>query len=102
MFHNAFPRELREELNTVLQVIPNKTFNNVHCVISDDMISYILHDYEIEIPYRMYVLDIADEEYENLNEIQKQMVCCIYTRNCNGYIREKYLQKLFKNDQLLE
>lgn len=94
MFHNAFPRDFSEELNIVLQVILNETFNSVDCVASDDSISYILHDYVIEIPYRMYVLDIADEEYEKLNETQKQMVCCMYTRNCNGYIREKYLQKL--------
>lgn len=94
MFYNAFPSNLTEQLNKVLQVLPNETFNNIRSVITDEIITYMFHEHVIEIPYRLYVLDITDEEYENLNEIQKQIVCCMYTRNCNGYIREKYLRKL--------
>lgn len=32
------------------------------------------------------------------NNIQKEILYCIYTRSCNGYIREKYLKELLKLD----
>ena len=94
MFYNAFPNDLRENLNKVLEVLPGYTFNNVSLVTSDDIIAYTLGNHTIEIPYRMYLLDIADTEYEKLSQTQKKILCCIYTRSCDGFIREKYLHKL--------
>ena len=94
MFCYAFPSVLRENLNKVIEVMPNNTFNNVSASTSDNIIAYIFDDNAIEFPYRMYFLDISDAEYEKLNQTQKQIMCCIYTRSCNGYIREKYLRKL--------
>ena len=96
MFEAAFPIDLRVNLNVVLNSIPNKTFNDVHFVTSDNVISYILDNFTVEIPYRMYLLDVAEDTYNALNDIQKQILCCIYTRSCNGYIREKYLRKLLE------
>lgn len=94
MFYNAFPNYLREELNIVLEILPKKTFNNVDISTSDEVIAYTLDDSVVEIPYRMYLLDITYAEYEKLSLTQKQILCCIYTRSCDGYIREKYLLKL--------
>lgn len=94
MFYNAFPSDLRENLNKVIEAMPNDTFNNVPFAASDDMIAYTLENHVVAIPYRMYLLDIADVEYEKLSQPQKQILCCIYTRNCDGYVREKYLRKL--------
>lgn len=94
MFYNAFPSALREDLNIVLKCLPTVTINNVQITTSDDVISYILNDNIIEFPYRMYLIDITDTEYGKLNQVQKQILCCIYTRNCDGYIREKYLRKM--------
>ena len=94
MFYSAFPSDLRENINKVIEVLPTKTINNVSITTSDNIIAYIFENNVIEIPYRMYLLDIVDTAYENLNQTQKQILCCIYTRSCNGYIREKYLRKL--------
>lgn len=94
MFYSAFPSDLRENLNKVIEVIPNNTFNNVSIATSSDIITYILGNRVVEIPYRMYLLDISSAEYEKLSQLQKQILCCIYTRSCDGYIREKYLRKL--------
>lgn len=94
MFYNAFPSGLRESLNVVIETLPNNTFNNVPFAISDNSITYTLKNHVVDIPYRMYLLDIADAKYENQNQIQKQILCCIYTRSCDGYIREKYLRRL--------
>lgn len=94
MFYSAFPNCLREKLNQVIEILPNDTFNNVSITTSDDIIVYALADSKLKIPYRMYLLDVADTEYEKLSKIQRQILCCIYTRSCNGYLREKYLRKL--------
>ena len=94
MFFNAFPSNLIEDLHIVLKCLPNETFNHVVITTSDDFISYILNDNIVEIPYRMYLIDITDAEYCKLNQLQKQILCCIYTRSCDGHIREKYLRKL--------
>ena len=94
MFRTAFPSELREDINVVLKILPNKTFSDIRITTSGDVITYTLNNNIIEIPYRMYLVDIADAEYDKLSHIQKQILCCIYTRSCNGYIREKYLRKI--------
>ncbi len=94
MFYCAFPSDLKENINKVIEAMPNNTFNNVSSIISDNIITYTLDNNVVELPYRMYLLDIADAEYEKLSQTQKKILCCIYTRSCNGYIREKYLRKL--------
>lgn len=94
MLYAAFPSYLREDLDTVMEILPNKTFGYVSAIISDNAIPYILTNNIVEIPDRFYLLDIDDTVYDMLSQIQKQILCCIYTRSCNGYIREKYLRKL--------
>lgn len=94
MIYNAFPSGLRENLNKVIEALPNNTFNNVPFATSDNTIAYTLENQVVDIPYRMYLLDIAGAEYEKLSQTQKQILCCIYTRSCDGYVREKYLRKL--------
>lgn len=98
MLYNAFPKYLKDELNEILKIMSDKNYNNIDIRITKETIKYKLSDNSIiEIPYRIYSLGITDLEYEKLNEIQKQLVCCIYTRSNNGYIREKYLKKLLEN-----
>ncbi len=94
MFYNAFPDDLKNELNHVHKILPVKTFNDISETVTDKFISYVLDNCNVEIPYRMYLIDIDDSEYNSLNQTQKQILCCIYTRSCDGYIREKYLRKL--------
>ena len=94
MFCGAFPSCLEENLNWIIQIMPQTTFNNVSVATSDNVVEYIIKNNVVAIPYRMYLLDISDVEYEKLTQTQKQILCCIYTRSCNGYIREKYLRKL--------
>ena len=93
VFYNAFPTDMRESVEKVIKNLPD-TVNNLSHVISSDFITYTVENEVVQIPYRMYLKDIADSVYEGLNQIQKQILCCIYTRSCNGYIREKYIRKL--------
>lgn len=49
MFYSAFPSALRENLNKVIVIMPNNTFNNVSAITSDNTIAYIIDDYIVEI-----------------------------------------------------
>lgn len=95
--YKSFPNNLRKDLTIVLSIIPKKTYNNISVGVSDETINYKLNDSSIEIPYRIYFVDISDSEYKQLNNVQKRILCCLYTRSCEGYIREKYLKKLLSS-----
>ena len=94
MFDAAFPSNLTEELCAVRKVMPERTFSDCPITISKDTISYALDNRIMEFPDRMYLMDIADTTYDILNQTQKQILCCIYTRSCDGYVREIYLRRL--------
>lgn len=94
MFFSSFPVYLRDDISKVMEILPNNTINNVSNVFCGESTAYVLANYIIDIPYRLYLLDVEDSEYKKLNQIQKQIVCCMYTRSCDGYIREKYLTRL--------
>ena len=98
MFYEAFPKELNNDLQEVLKIIPKDTYNNVRCGCSENTVEYCLDSVIISIPYRMYCIDGERSKIDNLTDIQKEILYCIYTRSCNGYVREKYLKELLKLD----
>ena len=98
MFSEGFPIELHEEYLRVLSVISKKTVNNVSCGIlygynSDKEIYYLSDGSEVRFPYRMYFED-DEYAYSSLNNIEKAIYDCIYTRHCDGHIREMHLKRL--------
>lgn len=98
MFYKSFPEELNNDLQEVLKIIPKETYNNVSIGCSENGIEYYSNNNIIKIPYRMYFMDIDVTEIDHLTDIQKIILYCIYTRSCNGYIRERYLNELLKLD----
>ena len=98
MFYEAFPKELSKDLQEVLKIIPEETYNNVNGGYSKDIVMYYLNDNLIKIPYRIYFVDVEVSKIVDLTDVQKEILYCIYTRSCDGYIREKYLNKLLKID----
>ncbi|MBR4082188.1 MAG: hypothetical protein IKK21_10430 [Clostridia bacterium] len=85
----AFPKDLRDDLAKATAIIPD-----VHSASTAGSITYKLENHAVIIPYRLYVPDVADDCYEKLDPVQKQMLCCLYTRNHDGFLREKYLRRL--------
>ena len=62
MFYRAFLYFLKDEVSKVLNSISK--YSSIET--TEETISYKLDDNSnIEIPYRMYYLDITDLEYEN-------------------------------------
>lgn len=96
MFYEAFPKELNNDLKVVLNTIPKETYNHVTIGCSENMIEYRIHYSCIKFPYRIYFIDIDSKKLNDLTNIQKEILFCIYTRSSNGYVREKYLKELLQ------
>lgn len=98
MFEYGFPNNLNDDVLKVIKFIPNKTYSNIKIGISDDRIHYLQDGHLIEFPYRIYFIEVTNEVLCKLNLQQKMILHCIYTRSCNGYIRQKHLQSLLQMD----
>ena len=52
---------------------------------------------QIKFPYRVFFID-DNELYEELDEEEKIIYDCIFTRHCDGYIREKHIRNILSKD----
>jgi hypothetical protein len=94
MFHDGFPIDLRDDATKIMKLISEKTFNNVTDGGLQDIVEYFQDDNLIKFPYRIYYIDNSDEFIDSLNEQQKMIVHCIYSRSCDGFVRQKHLHSL--------
>lgn len=85
---NAFPKRLRKEW---IELSKKLLVDDIK--ISNQVTPYKLNYESIEIPYR---IELKEMNMTGFSSLQKQMLYCIYTRNNNGYIREKYIKKLLE------
>lgn len=94
---NFFPDELTKDFDVVLSAIPKKTFCDCPIWFSEENIGYMLAEKVIAIPYRCYLIEPPESNISKLTELQKQILFCLYTRSSDGYLREKYVQKLLSS-----
>ncbi|MBR6254541.1 MAG: hypothetical protein IKR22_03805 [Clostridiales bacterium] len=101
MFENGFPMSLRGEVEKVISVMSKVTYNGVFPGVSDDRPEdeeYVLSDRtRISFPYRIYYLD-DNAAYAELSDIEKLIYDCIYTRSCDGRVREKHIRSILAAD----
>lgn len=98
MFEKGFPIELKKEVLEVECLIPFQTYGNVSIGESEQYIQYCLNGDTICFPYRIYYFEIEDTVFHNLS-FQKQMIAhCIYSRSCDGFVRQKHIEKLLLNE----
>lgn len=99
----SFPREMKEDLRAVCDVIPfdnNKTLNfynqeyTVSGLIHDEPFEVLLNGEKVQIPYRVYFNAPHKEKEAKLSQCQKDILNCIYTRHHNGRVRQQSLEKL--------
>lgn len=93
-----FPPELATDLEAVFRVLPQKTFSDYPDLFSEDGTEYVLTGGTITIPYRCYLLEPPESDIAKLPPLQQQILFCLYTRSCEGYLREKYVQKILSSD----
>jgi hypothetical protein len=94
LFQDGFPKYLKDDVAKVAELIHLKTYCDVRVSTSVDIIQYHQYGVEIKFPYRMYHTDIPDEVINKLSLQQKMILHCIYSRSCDGFIRQKHLRSL--------
>ena len=104
MFENGFPMSLRDEVERVNSVMSEDTYNGVSFRVSEGNSEnevYVLSDgTRISFPDRIYCLD-DDDVYSGLSDAEKLIYDCIYTRHCDGRVREKHIRNILAGDVLV-
>jgi hypothetical protein len=89
IFENAFPSYLKDEIHDLLE---KTCFKHSLAPHINNMPMLKVNEEILCIPSRFYFPDM--DIPETLTDIQKDILYCIYSRNHNGYVREKYLKKI--------
>lgn len=97
MIQVGFPEYLRDDVITVIKRI-TKQPNNINLDKTQETIEYLQGEDIIKFPYRIYNIDNSNEFIGNLNVKQKMILHCIYSRNCDGFVRQKHLNALLLMD----
>lgn len=103
----AFPAKLEKEVENVIQILPTE---NHKIKLNDEQIHKVdnlIHssEYEVKlnseqliIPYRIYFDEPKEEDEKRLNQIEREILNCIYLRHHNGYLRQKRLKNLLNSN----
>jgi len=98
LFYRGFPSGLVDNVKKVVCAIPRRTYSDIRSYTSEEEVIYLLRTDSIIFPYRLYLLEINNDELLKLNDIQKMVLHCIYSRSCDGYVREKHIRELLATD----
>lgn len=98
MFNDGFPDYLKDDETKAVALIPDQTYHNVAIGVSQDYIQYYQDNKMIRFPYRMYFIDDSDQIIDNLSARQKMILHCIYSRSCDGVVRQKHIYSLLQMD----
>ena len=98
MFAKGFPYVNEKIVNYVAAIMPAKTYNNVGAHVSDSYIDYYLGNAQLSFPYRLYTVEVEEALYIKLESLERMVLNCIYSRSCDGYVREKHIKALLSDD----
>ena len=101
MFEEGFPVYLSTALHHVLENMSKATYNNISIGYTNESNNEqfeLLDGSMIQFPYRIYFVD-DDELYHRLSAQEERLIYhCIFTRSCDGHIREKHLRAILDVD----
>lgn len=89
---NSFPKKLNGDVNEIIKILPLDNCKIKNNLFSEDNIVINLTDEKIHIPYRIYFNEIKYNV--RITDIQKAILFCIYSRHHDGFIRQKYIEKI--------
>ncbi|WP_018342515.1 hypothetical protein [Cytophaga aurantiaca] len=92
---NAFPVELNEDVEIVVNFLLDKNFD-IHPTDEQEL---ILDGHKIKIPRRVYFDNPKETTGDNLTVRQKNILDCIYLRHHNGFVRQQRLERLIDNEE---
>lgn len=98
MFINSFPKRLKNDVTKVIDIILSRTYKDVSISASGHIIEYYIDGEIITFPDRIYFIETSDDNDNKLNLQQEMILHCIYSRSCDGYVRQRHIQSLLSMD----
>lgn len=86
----AFPNAIRPTVERALAVLPEAK----HSVSEHDIGRIGIHGEEIKIPARIHSPETPPAAFAGLDDTERLILSCLYTRHNDGYIRQKHVEKL--------
>lgn len=97
MFKNAFPKQLKDDVEFVIKQISLDS-----CCESGEFITFqnvlwkLKNGESICFPYRIYFIEKLVNPNEIFTPTQEIIYHCIFSRSCDGYVREKHIAAILK------
>jgi hypothetical protein len=91
---NSFPKELSQDVNAVINILPYKNYKSDY-LFDENKINIFLNGENVNIPYRIYFNEPIN--IIGLNDNQKIILNCLFSRHNNGFVRQKHIEKLMEN-----
>lgn len=100
MFEKGFPGQYAADIKVVLdEVIPNKRKGFCGNWETKDGSTYMLENGElVSFPYRIYCEEIGDDILSAFTPVQKLICHAIYSRSYDGFVREKHIGAILRDD----
>jgi len=86
----AFPKACTKDVEAVIRLLPRRYFKPV----TWGEIDVTFFGEQLILPSRLYLDEITEAKIQTLSETQRWLLYCMYTRHHDGFIREKYVQRL--------
>ncbi len=97
MFINAFPKQLKYDVEFVIEHIFLDSCYGERMLVASQNESWKLKNGEnICFPYRIYLTDKIVDCGEFFSPSQEIIYHCIFSRSNNGYVREKHIAALLE------
>jgi hypothetical protein len=90
----AFPHQLANDVRAVLAVMPEAR------IASASPFSVYVGDEAVAIPYRIYQDELPVDVVCSLTVLQQAILHCLYSRHCDGLVRQRHLERIASSDEL--
>lgn len=91
MFEDGFPKKICEDVNFVSNMIK---YNKLDLDPTEQSCLYLIDGKEVKFPYRIYYKDKLKINELKLSSQQNVIYHCIFSRSCDGFVREKHIKEL--------
>ncbi len=108
-FESSFPSFLSAKVEKTVKLILRKNRRSkrsqdecLHGYKSWKEYYFLSDGSKVSFPYRMYIED-NDRSYRGISDKEEKLIYdCIYTRNGNGFVREKHIKNILMSDEVPE
>ena len=90
----AFPSYLSADVARVYEAL---RIGDETSLSADNVGSFVVKGETISIPARVYFDEPSEADHGTLNELQCQVLACLFTRHADGFVRQRYLTSLLSS-----